>query len=301
MITDNAIIMATAEAVPNGAATPGGLGGNTITGVAATPYTIDLQQASNPIGIGIDDLGSVDLELNVNITTAFTTTSPVATLEFQLVSMPINPTLLTSATTSGKLLSLAGVVTSLANDTFTIANHGLALGTPFYCSEIATSTGITTNTLYFAVPTGANTFKAATSLANALAGTIVNITGAGDGTATVVFMPVVHATTGPIQTVFLKAGARLLGTSLRQSPMIGGRLVAPFAGETPRPLGASIMPGTGTGGGAGAAVVKAPGRYLALLVIAAGANSDTTGRYSVQVGKNVANILAHYPVGSEIR
>jgi len=299
MITDNAIIMATAEAVPNGAAAPGGLGGNTITGGATTPYTIDLLQSSNPIGSGIDDIGSTQIEMNVSITTAFTTTSPVATLEFQLVSVPILPSLLSNATTSGKLLS-GSFTATVASSTWGAAAHGLQLGTPLYFSAIGTVTGVTTNTLYFAVPSDANNFKVATSLANALAGTTVTL-GGTNAACTTVFMPAVHATTGAIPTVFLKAGARILGTSMRQVFAVGGKLIAPYAGATPLPLGASVMPGTGTGGGAGAAVMRTPGRYLALNVIAAGASSGTTGRYSVQIGKNVANILAHYPVGSEIK
>lgn len=303
MFTDNAIVLATTEAVPNGAATPGGLGGNSITGVAATPFTIDMAQSSNPIGIGLDDIGNSELELNVTITTSFTTTSPVATLEWQLVSMPINPTLLTSATTSGKLLSLAGVVTDSTADTFAIASHGLALGTPFYLSAVATTTNISTNTLYFAIPTGSGTFKAATSFANAIAGTGVDLQ-TGNGTATVVFLPAIHLTTGPVPTVFLKAGARVSGRSFRQLPVVGGKLVAPYSGATPMPLGAAVQPtatttGAGAGGAGGTAVVRTPGRYLALNVVAAGANSDTTGRYSVQLGLQVQNSQVHFPMGMQ--
>lgn len=311
MIIDNATIFATTEPLPNGAVA-GGSGapisvfcGNVTGAAAATPITIDLAQSGNPLGIGYDEIGSSHFELGVQVTTSFTTTSLLATVEFQLVSSPINPALLTSATTSGKLLSLASVVTNSTNDTFTINNHGLALGTPFYLSALATTTGLTTNTvLYYAVPTDANNFKAATSLANAQAGTVVDML-TGNGTATVVFMPVIHATTGAIPTVFLKAGARFIGTTMRQTHSSFGKFTASYANGPVLPLGAMTIPSTLTGGGIGspanAISMRAPGRYLALVTVLAGANSDTTGRFSVQAAKNQANGLAFYPTGLDVR
>jgi hypothetical protein len=318
MITDNATIFAALEALPNGGAAGASnvpitvIAGNTIGGAATTPYYIDLLQTGNPIGYNIDSIGSADLEINVSVTTGFTsTTNPLATVEFQLISFPILPTAaaLGSATTSGKLVTAAGVVTSDTNDTFTIANHGLPLATPIYLTAIATTTNITTNTLYFVVPTGANTFKIATTLANALAATPVTVDlQTGAGTATVAFMPVVHATTGAINTVFLKAGSRLLGTAMKQQGAHGGKLVAPYAGAVPLPVALSVAPsylapGTlaGIGGGAGTGLIRSPGRYLCLAVTMAGANSDTTGRYSVQVGKNLSNSYTYGPTGLEVR
>lgn len=308
MITDNATLFASLEALPNGAATSVTLGGNTITNVAATPYSIDLAQLSNPIGIGIDDLGKSEMELAVHITTSFTTTSPLATVEWQIVSFPINPAVLTAATTSGALAT-ASLTPTIATSIFTTPGgtppaHNLQLGTPIYFSAVGTVTTPAANTLYYVVPASATTFKLATSYANALAGTTVTFAGTAVA-CTTVFYPTVVATTGAIPTVFLKAGARFLGTSAQQHPIAGGRLVAPFSGATPQPLGSAAFPATFTGGGANVAanvpLTRVPGRYLALQVIMAGAASDTTGRYTAAFGKDLTNALAFYPSGLEVR
>jgi hypothetical protein len=307
MITDNATIFADKELLPNGAATGVALAGATGPGGTATaPYVIDLLQTGNPIGYNIDSIGTADLEMNVSVTTGFTTTSPVATVEFLLASIPIKPALLTNATTSGKLLS-ASLTATIGTNSWGAADHGLQLGTPLYFSAVGTVTGVSTNTLYFAVPSDANNFKVATTLANALANSTVTLGGTG-AACTTVFMPAIHATTGAIQTVFLKAGSRLLGTSMKQQAVQGGKLVAPYSGAVPLPLGVSVhpsylAPGTlaGIGGGAGTGLMKSPGRYLGILVVAAGANSDTTGRFSLQVGRNLSNSYTYGPTGLEVR
>lgn len=72
-------------------------------------------------------------------------------------------------------------------DELTITAHGLSTGDgPFQTTNSggALPTGLAAATNYWVVVTSANAFKVATSLANALAGTTIDITGAGTGTHT---------------------------------------------------------------------------------------------------------------------
>lgn len=72
-------------------------------------------------------------------------------------------------------------------NTATVTAHGFATGMKF---QLTTSgglpTGLSLATDYYAIVVDANTIKFATSQANALAGTAVDLTGAGTGTQTVV-------------------------------------------------------------------------------------------------------------------
>jgi len=299
MFTDLDIILATAEAVPHGGVIPGGLGGNTISGVAGTPYYIDMSRADNPLGQGIDQLAVSKLELNVTITTAFTV-GPDSYAEFQLVSLPINPTLLTAATTSGRLTHLAAAVTTASDDSVTIAGHGLPVGTPVYLSALATTTGIAVDTIYYVVPISASKFGLASTLALALAGTVLTLT--NNGTCTVEFFPMVHVTTGQVWSEFLKLGAQFVGRSIPGAVNGAGNLRATYAGETLQPVGASAQPSTSLGGGAGTAVVAAPGKFLVpRVLLSGGTNIDTTGRYSLALCCDAGQGQRHFPVGSEIK
>lgn len=79
--------------------------------------------------------------------------------------------------------------TAAVDDNITIAAHGFATGEgPFTVSNSggALPTGLVAGTHYWAIVTGVNTFKVALSYALALAGTAVDITGAGSGTQTII-------------------------------------------------------------------------------------------------------------------
>lgn len=77
---------------------------------------------------------------------------------------------------------------SAAADTITEAAHGLTTGLKGQFTTTTTlPAGLSLATDYFIVVVDANTYKVATSLANALAGTVVNIT--DDGTGTHTFTP----------------------------------------------------------------------------------------------------------------
>lgn len=192
MILDISTRLAASEVVPNAGAAPGGLGAFSVASGG-----LDFQGLTGSgLRTHIDIGAGQRLQMSVLVNTTVTSATFLATLELQLVSIPLNATLLTNAAGSGKTLAITGVAASVSADTLTIANHGLPLGTPIHFTSIVTTTGIAANTIYFVVPTAdPNTFKVATTLANALAGIAVDLL-TGDGTVTVNFIPTIHATTG---------------------------------------------------------------------------------------------------------
>jgi hypothetical protein len=95
----------------------------------------------------------------------------------------------TDTTTTALIFADATFTVANATDTATITAHGLQTGDgPFQVSNSGGGlpTGLTAATNYWVFVTGANTFKFATSFANALIGTVVNLTGDGTGTQTMV-------------------------------------------------------------------------------------------------------------------
>jgi hypothetical protein len=67
----------------------------------------------------------------------------------------------------------------------TWSSHALSTGTPvFFTTTGALPTGITASTTYYVIAVDTNTFRIATSLANAIAGTAVNTSGSQSGTQT---------------------------------------------------------------------------------------------------------------------
>ena len=90
-------------------------------------------------------------------------------------------------------LGAADVGSTTATVTITIAtpgvvtwsSHNLSTGTPvFFTTTGALPTGITASTTYYVIAVDANTFRIATTLVNALAGTAVNTSGSQSGTQT---------------------------------------------------------------------------------------------------------------------
>lgn len=74
---------------------------------------------------------------------------------------------------------------SSTTDALTSTAHGMATGDSGYISTAGTlPTGLAINTLYWVIVDDANSFKLATSLANATAGTAIDLTSNGSGTHT---------------------------------------------------------------------------------------------------------------------
>lgn len=72
--------------------------------------------------------------------------------------------------------ALTSVTAEADDDLITKASHGLETGDPFVISAMTGGTGLSTGTRYWAIKASSSTFKAATSRANALAGTAIDIT-----------------------------------------------------------------------------------------------------------------------------
>jgi hypothetical protein len=70
---------------------------------------------------------------------------------------------------------------SVANDTITISSHGFITGTKVAATSSGTLPAGLSTTNYWVIKSDANTIKLASSLANASAGTAVNITAAAGG------------------------------------------------------------------------------------------------------------------------
>jgi hypothetical protein len=95
--------------------------------------------------------------------------------------------LATHSTQSAAAVTFTAVA---ATDICTATAHGLVTGSGIQVANSggALPAGLAATTTYFAIVIDANTFKLATSLANALAGTAIDITTNGTGTQT--FLPI---------------------------------------------------------------------------------------------------------------
>lgn len=81
-------------------------------------------------------------------------------------------------------------VTIASPGVFTLTGHGLVTGDQVYLTTTgALPTGLSANTLYYAIVVDANTFRLATSRANALVPTPINTSGTQSGTHTLRFCP----------------------------------------------------------------------------------------------------------------
>lgn len=78
--------------------------------------------------------------------------------------------------------TIATSAVNISTETITYTAHGLTTGDQikYYTGGGTALAGLTTATTYYAIVTGANTFKVAASAADATAGTAINLTGTGN-------------------------------------------------------------------------------------------------------------------------
>lgn len=84
--------------------------------------------------------------------------------------------------------TFASTDVSTGSDDITISSHGIPTGTTLYfttAGSLFTATGVAVSSTLYAINNGTNSLKVATSYANAIAGTAVDITAAGSGNSTV--------------------------------------------------------------------------------------------------------------------
>jgi len=86
------------------------------------------------------------------------------------------------ATTDGDTFDFVDADVSVAADEITETNHGLDTGLPVRLTTTGTlPTGLATGTTYYVIRVDADTISLATTYANAIAGTAIDITGAAGG------------------------------------------------------------------------------------------------------------------------
>lgn len=101
-------------------------------------------------------------------------------------------TTMTVTTTIGTLPQVTFASATDVNtgtDVITVTGHPYNTGAKvYYSAGTAAVGGLTTATAYYVISASANTIKLATTLANALAGTAINLTSTGTGTQTLTFI-----------------------------------------------------------------------------------------------------------------
>lgn len=298
MITDNGLRLATAEVTPNQGQAPGGLG------EASVNLALDASGVTTQGRAFADIGGGQRLALAFNVTTAFTCATFGATLELQLVSLPLLASLLTDGSggaSDGKLLSSV-IPGTVATDLFTLAAHNLPVGTPVYITALSTVTGPALNTIYYVIPTGVDTFQIAASLADALAGTEVAL-GGTNGNVTFSFIPTIHASTGLLP--LYNAGVPTNQGPLSVSGIRFQVPLRPLAVLTPQ-QGPLTIGGTATGQtikqplGAGPHVTATTAliagnaqRYYYLRYVPS--NTITAGAITCDLVVDAGHALPHYP------
>lgn len=120
-------------------------------------------------------------DLNDNVVTQITYPIRSSVIDAQSASVLVLGGVVDVDTPAG------GTFTAATTDICTLTAHGFNLGLIVQVSNSggALPTGLLASTNYYVIPINANTFYLATTLANALAGTHIDITGAGSGTNTI--------------------------------------------------------------------------------------------------------------------
>jgi hypothetical protein len=162
-----------------------GIAGATLTAVASTTaYTLSEKPASarmssaNDSGLsnvfGVDNTELVSGGDNVTAVSIANPGTRYLEVPGVTVAAPAAITVLTTAVNT-------------TADTITVTNHRYLTGTKLtYTAGGTAITGLTNATAYFVIRVDANTFKLASSLANAQAGTAIDLTGTGNNAQTFV-------------------------------------------------------------------------------------------------------------------
>lgn len=213
MLTDLYGLLATAMAV-------------TASGITLSTDYVDTQAAQ------LRDVGAGEpLVLNTSVVTAPSAAGAAGTtMAFALIGL--HDTQLTRTLVPG----------AIATDLFTLANHGFPTGAPIFVTTISAANGLTANQIYFVIRVSADTFKVATTLANAKAGTAVDLTTNDGATVTINHVPTYYAHTGPIVRELLLAGRRFVALSQAQIDPKEGLPLPRYV------FGAAITTNTFTGG-----------------------------------------------------
>lgn len=167
---------------------------------------------------------------------------------------------------------LLSAVPNASTDTFTLANHGGWTGQAI--TPMSTANGFSTGVVYYCIRTGHDTFKVASSLANALAGVAVDVTGATAQSFSLM--------KDPLGAVYVTKANDFFG-----SAGVWRRLDADYL--TPAMFGAN---GDGTGDD-----TTALNQMFHFIRMDARLNTDAYGRYAVDLGGGIYRCLGSVNAG----
>lgn len=145
--------------------------------------------------------------------------------------------------TFGSITSLLNVTFQGTGDTVTLANHGYYNGDAIAFTTITTTTGISTNTLYYVINRAANTFQ----LAAVIDGTALPLTNDGTGTISSGWQDVLYSTNGPQQVQYINGyfvvsnGTMTFWASNKYDGRIWNALAVASASTTSDPITALAM------------------------------------------------------------
>lgn len=105
---------------------------------------------------------------------------------------------------------LTGITGTASTDLLTKTAHGLSTGDPFIPTFSTGFTGLTSGRRYYAIKISADTFKAAATLALALAGTAIDITADGTSASVAIATPLA---TSPCYITSGQVAARVEGNA----------------------------------------------------------------------------------------
>lgn len=124
---------------------------------------------------------------DVRLTQNITVTAGVGVMPTNIVMECLNTAFVSLIPST---ISLTASNVTAATDLITYASHGYWTGMPFVMSGSSGLAGLTLGTTYYAIYVSSSTFKVATSVANALSGTAVDLTTASaTNTLTPSFIP----------------------------------------------------------------------------------------------------------------
>lgn len=218
--TAGTVVAGTWQCLAGGAGNPAAnttLGGTTL--IPITQY--DFLSTTGSIQHGGNVAAAYDgykVLMNASAFSAAATTAPAVLMLVDLLSV----TPLTNAT-----LAAAGTKTILGNEVTTFSSSSGLLAT--YTSDIPTytpisytnsggalPTGLTANTVYWTVRVSATTSRLATTLQNAIAGTVIAFTDAGTGTQTAQIRTPRYSTGAGVQAFLVASTAGTAGTGTFQ-------------------------------------------------------------------------------------
>lgn len=164
-----------------------GTAGNSIT-IAYTAGGTAGAEVVTVVGSAI----SVQIETGVSTATQVRTAINASAAAIALISCAITGTGSTAQVTAAAAPLATGAASAVDTSTeyITIASHGLTTGLKGQLTTTGTlPTGLSTGTDYFVISINANTIQLASSLANAQAGTPINLTSQGSSGAVNTFTP----------------------------------------------------------------------------------------------------------------